>query len=79
MLGVDDLGSATKKEKDAEKDRFMAACLILRCDGFGERSRYKNLLEDLKSSANCGRDKYPTTLTDAFDLLVRESGEYDTI
>ena len=79
MLKVDDLSSMTKKERDAEKDRFMAACFILRCDGFGERSRYKNILEDLKSSANRGRDEYPTTLTDAFDLLVRESGEYDTV
>ena len=37
--------------------------------------RYKNLLEDLKSSVNCGRDEYPTTLASAFDLLVRESGD----
>ena len=79
MLKVDDLSSTSKKEKNEEKDRFMAACFILRCDGFGERSRYKNLLEDLKSSANRGRDEYPTTLTAAFDLLVRESGEYDTV
>ena len=32
-----------------------------------------------KSSANRGRDEYPVTLSDAFDLLVRESGEYDTV
>ena len=79
MMGLDDLDTATKTQKDKEKDRFMAACFILRCDGINERSRYKNLLEDLKSSANRGRDEYPTTLTEAFDLLVRESGEYDTI
>ena len=48
-------------------------------DGSNERSRYKKLLDDLKSSANRGRDEYPITLTKAFDLLVRESGEYDTV
>ena len=42
MLGIDDLGSATDKQKNAEKDRFIATCFILRCDGLGERSRYKN-------------------------------------
>jgi len=78
MMGVDDLSSATKR-KDAKRERFMAECFILRCDGLSEHSRYKKLLKDLKSSANRGRDEYPTTLTDAFDLLVRESGEYDTV
>ena len=37
------------------------------------------MLEDLKRSANLGRDEYPETLTEAFNLLVRESGEYDTV
>eukprot|EP00555_Chaetoceros_dichaeta_P015393 CAMPEP_0198275326 /NCGR_PEP_ID=MMETSP1447-20131203/64102_1 /TAXON_ID=420782 /ORGANISM="Chaetoceros dichaeta, Strain CCMP1751" /LENGTH=154 /DNA_ID=CAMNT_0043970089 /DNA_START=87 /DNA_END=552 /DNA_ORIENTATION=+ len=69
MLGIYDLGTATKKKKMTEKiDSFF----ILRCDGISERLRYKKLLEDLRSSANRGRDEYPTTLTGAFDLLVRE-------
>ena len=53
----------------------MAVCYILRSD----TDRYGKLLDDLKSSANRGRDEYPVTLTDAFDLLVRESGELDTV
>ena len=53
----------------------MAICYILRSDA----DRYSKLLEDLRSSANRGRDEYPVTLSDAFDLLVRESGEYDTV
>ena len=65
---------ASKAEISAEKEKFMAVCYILRSDA----SRYSKLLDDLKSSANRGRDEYPTTLTDAFDLLVRNSGEYDT-
>ena len=70
MLGKD-LSGATADEIRDEKERFLAMCFILRSD----EGRYKNLLNDLKSSANRGRDEYPTTLTDAFDLLVRESGE----
>ena len=31
------------------------------------------------SSTNRGRDEYPLTLTDAFDLPVRESGKFDTV
>ena len=65
---------ATKAEIHAEKEKFMAVCYVLRSD----TDRYGKLLDDLKSSANRGRDEYPISLTDAFDLLVRESGEFDT-
>ena len=33
----------------------------------------------MKRSANLGRDEYPKTLMEVFNLLVRESGEYDTV
>jgi hypothetical protein len=75
LIGKDDLSLATKEELNEEKQKFMATCFILRSD----ETRYKKLLDDLKSSANRGRDEYPTTLTNAFDLLVRESGEYNTM
>ena len=39
----------------------------------------QKLLDDLRSLANRGRDDYPITLSDAFNLLVRESGEYDSV
>ena len=45
--------------------------LCLRSDTY----HYIKLLEGLKSSANRGRHEHPITLTDAFDLLVRESDE----
>ena len=67
--------NASESEINAEKETLMSVCFILRSDEF----RYKSLLDDLKISANLGRDEYPTTLTDAFDLSVRESGEYDTV
>ena len=74
LLGKD-VHVATQDERKEEKEHFMAICFIVRSD----EGRYKKLLDDLKSSANRGRDEYPTTLTNAFDLLVRESGEYDTV
>ena len=67
--------NATPTEIKAEKEKFMAVCFMLRSDD----ARYKTLLDGLKRSANLGRDEYPETLTEAFDLLVRESGEYDTV
>ena len=74
MLGAE-LSTATDLQIRQEKEKYMAICFILRSDEL----RHKRLLEDLKRSANLGRDEYPETLTDAFDLLVRESGEYDTV
>ena len=69
------IAAANNAEINAEKEKFMAVCFILRSD----ESRYKSLLDGLKRSANLGRDEYPATLTEAFDLLVRESGEYDSV
>ena len=73
MLGKDYFALIVE-ERNTAKDKLMAVCFILRSN----EGRYKKLLEDLKSSANRGRDEYPETFTSAFDLLVRESGEYDT-
>ena len=53
----------------------MAVSFVLCSDNF----RYKKLNEELKSVANRGRDEYPVTLTVAFNLLVRELGEYDSV
>ena len=33
----------------------------------------------MKWSTNLGKDDYPKTLTEAFNMLVRESGEYDSV
>ena len=70
-----DISMATKAEVNAEREKFMAITFIL-----GSTSnRFKKLCKDLKSAANRGRDEYPVTLMEAFNLLVRESGEYDTV
>ena len=75
MMLKKNLSDATKQEINDEKENFMAISFILRSD----ENRFKKLNDDLKSSANRGRDKYPVTLTEAFNLLVRESGEYGTV
>ena len=74
ILG-EDLNKATDTEINIERERFMGMCFILR----SHVGTYKKLLDDLKRSANLGRDEYPETLTEDFNLLVRESGEYDAV
>ena len=74
MLGIS-LDAVTALQLLEEKKKIMAICFILRSDP----ERYKALLQDLKRSANLRRDEYSKTLTEAFDILVRESGEYDII
>ena len=66
---------ATDDEIYNEREKFLAVCFILRSN----KTRYAKLLDDLKRSANLGRDEYPESLTEAFNLLVRESGEYNGV
>ena len=72
MLGTS-FDAATALQSREEKEKGMVICFILRSDP----ERHKVLLQDLKRSANLGCDEHPKTLTEAFDLLVRESGECD--
>ena len=39
--------------------------------------RYEELVTDLKRGAHVGRDEYPVTPADTFDLLTRISGVFD--
>ena len=59
-----ELKLASEAEIHNEKEKMMAACFILGSN----KSRYKNFLDNLKRSANLGRDEYPETLTGAFNL-----------
>ena len=68
VLGVE-LSRTINPQIRKEKEKYMAICFILRSD----QCRNKGLLEDLKRSAKLGRDELPETLTEAFDLLARES------
>ena len=72
MLGKE-LKDASDDEIRSEREKLLAIYFVLRSN----EVTYKKLLDDLKRSANLGRDEYPESLTAAFDLLVRESGEYD--
>ena len=67
------VAEATENELAEQKDKMKALFFVLRTD----ENRYKDLLNDLKSSAYRGRDEYSTTVTAVFNLLVRESGILD--
>ena len=56
-------------EINTEKERFKAMCFILRADEIC----YGDLLEELWKVVYRGRDKYPTTVSDAYELLPRTS------
>ena len=73
MILWTELDKATFLQLREGKEKVMAICFILRSD----QERHNFVLQDLKRSENLGRDKNPKTLTKAFDLLVRESGEHD--
>ena len=61
--------SCTTMEIDAENEIFKAMCFILRAD----ENRYGNLLEELRKGVYRGRDKYPNTVSDSYELLLRTS------
>ena len=67
------VAESTENELAEQKDKMTALFFVLRTD----ENRYKDLLNDLKSSAYRGRDEYSTTVTAVFNLLVRESGILD--
>ena len=73
MMGKE-ITSASGKEIKDEAERFKAICFIIRAD----EKIFKKIHDELKRSAYRVRDMYSTTLTAAYDLLVRESGVYDT-
>ena len=60
---------ATDMEMKIEKERFLAMCFLMRSD----KSRYGELIEDLKKGVFRERDEYPTTVIAAYELLIRTS------
>ena len=50
----------------AAKERYLACAFLLGSD----RNRYGRLIEDLENSFTQKQDLYPTTLNDAYDLLL---------
>ena len=65
ILGKD-MVSFTPMEINTEKERFKAICFILRADEI----RYGDLLEELRKGVYRGRDEYPTTVPNAYELLL---------
>ena len=63
------LDTASPDEIKKENERFRAICFIQRAD----ETRYSELLEDLRKGVFRGRDEYPETVSDAYELLIRTS------
>ena len=57
----------SEAEVDAEEAKFKAIVFLKRSDPH----RYNELNMELQNSAHLGRDEYPTSETDAMDLMVR--------
>ena len=55
--------------RESEDNKFMAMCLIKQSD----TSRYSDLLKRLSDNMNVGQDTYPTTLSSAYNLLLKEN------
>ena len=68
VLGKD-MVSCTKMEINTEKETFKAKCFILRADEI----RYSDFLEELRKGVYRVWDEYPTTVIDAYELLLRTS------
>ena len=63
------LSQCTTTEINAEKYIFKAMCFILRAD----KSRHRDMLEELRKGVYTVRGEYPTTVPDAYELLMRTS------
>ena len=68
ILGKD-MVSCTPMEINTEKERLKAMYFISRAN----KIRYGDLLEELRKGVYRGWDEYPTTVPDAYELLLRTS------
>ena len=64
-----DMVSCTPMEIKTEEERFKAICVNLRTDEI----RYCDILEEIKKGVYIGRDKHPTTVPNAYELLLQTS------
>ena len=60
------LNDESEYKINTEKERFRAMCFLLHSD----KTRYGELLEDLKKGPHKERYGYPKTVTDAYKLLI---------
>jgi len=67
ILGMP-LGEHTANDIEKEKKKFKAMCFLLKAD----ENRYARLLDDSKKVYKW-RNEYPTTVSDAYELLIRTS------
>jgi len=61
--------AATPDEVAKARESFLAICFLQRAD----ENRYGELQDELKKRIIKGRDEYPQTVADAYDLLLKTS------
>ena len=66
--------TATKKEEEAEKEKFLAVLLLVHSDP----NRHGALNKELVHSSQLGNDDYPKTSSTTFELMRRRSGSHNT-
>ena len=65
--------TVTKKEEEAEKEKFLAVLLLINSDP----NRHSALNKELVHSSQLGNDDYPKTSSATFELMRRRSGSHD--
>ena len=58
------------------KDRSYLTCVFLKRS---DLKRYRCILEQLQESAYFGRDEYPQTTVGVYDILIRFSGQFNSV
>jgi len=69
-----DKENITGAKREAEIDKFKLVVFLKRSDFV----RYDELNTELMNSAHLGRDEYPTSATNAMDIMVRRSEVFNT-
>jgi hypothetical protein len=70
-----DAKNPSKEEVRREEEKFSAIHVLQTSDPV----RYNDLNEELKNASYVGRDDYPTTISSAYELMIRRSGRYQAI
>ena len=74
LIEAADPMNITEVEREKEESKFKAIVFLKRSD----QNRYGTFLTELQNSAYLNRDEYPTSETEALDLMVRRSGSFNT-
>ena len=69
-----DKDDPTYEEVEQEESKFKAIVYMKR----GDKVRYEALTQEFQNAAHLGYDRYPVSVTEAYDVMVRRSGAFNT-